>query len=95
MNVFASKRQRVRQFVQLKMPRDFTFGPFSFIALLLISGAGLAVEFARQGMEARHLAYGAGAVLAAAALISARCPPGQRSSSRSSRSGSPTRRSPR
>jgi len=71
MNVFAIKRQRVRQFVQLKMPRDFTFGPFSFIALLLVCGAGLGVEFARRGMETLHLAYGAGAVLAAAALLSA------------------------
>ena len=71
MNVFASKRQRVRQLVHWKMPRDFGFGPFSFITLLLVFGAGLAFEFARQGMEARHLAYGAGTVLAAAALISA------------------------
>ena len=71
MNVFAIKRQRVRQLVHWKLPRDFAFGPFSFIALLLVSGAGLAVEFARQGVESLHLAYGAGAVLAAAALIGA------------------------
>jgi hypothetical protein len=71
MNIFAIKRQRVRQFVHWRMPRDFAFGPFSFITLLLISGAGLAIEFARQGMDAQHLAYGAGAVLAAAALIGA------------------------
>ncbi|MCX7029811.1 MAG: slipin family protein [Spirochaetes bacterium] len=70
MTPFTSERQRVRQLVHWKLPRDFAFGPFSFITLLLVSGAGLAVEFARQGMEARHLAYAAGAVLAAAALIS-------------------------
>ncbi len=71
MKAFAHERKRVRQLAHWKMPRDFVFGPFSFITLLLVSGAGLAVEFARQGMEARHLAYGAGAVLAAAALIGA------------------------
>jgi regulator of protease activity HflC (stomatin/prohibitin superfamily) len=71
MRPFTSERQRVRQLVHWKLPRDFTFGPFSFITLLLVSGAGLAVEFARQGMEAEHLAYAAGAVLAAAGLIGA------------------------
>jgi regulator of protease activity HflC (stomatin/prohibitin superfamily) len=71
MKAFASERPRVRQIAHWKMPRDFAFGPFSFITLLLVSGAGLAVEFARQGMEAQHLAYGAGAVLVAAALIGA------------------------
>jgi regulator of protease activity HflC (stomatin/prohibitin superfamily) len=71
MKAFAKERQRVRQLVHWKVPRDFVFGPFSFIALLVVSGAGLAVEFARQGMEPRHLAYAAGAVLAAASLISA------------------------
>lgn len=70
MTAFARERQRVRQLAHWKPPRDFVFGPFSFIALLAVSGAGLAVEFARQGMEPRHLAYAAGAVLAAAALIS-------------------------
>ncbi len=71
MNVFAIKRQRVRQFAHWRMPRDFAFGPFSFITLLLVFGAGLAVELTRQGMAARHLAYGAAAVLGAAALIGA------------------------
>jgi len=71
MKAFAKERQRVRQLVRWKPPSDFIFGPFSFIALLAFCGAGIAVEFARQGMEARHLAYAAGAVLAAAALISA------------------------
>jgi len=70
MKAFVSKRERVRQLARWKPPRDFVFGPFSFIALLAVCGAGLAVEFARQGMEPRHLAYAAGAVLAAAALIS-------------------------
>jgi regulator of protease activity HflC (stomatin/prohibitin superfamily) len=71
MKPFVKERQRVRQLVHWKPPRDFLFGPFSFITLLLVCGVGLGIEFARQGMEARHLAYAAAAVLAAAALISA------------------------
>jgi regulator of protease activity HflC (stomatin/prohibitin superfamily) len=70
MKASAKERQRVRQLARWKPPSDFVFGPFSFIALLVVCGAGIALEFARQGMESRHLAYAAGAVLAAAALIS-------------------------
>jgi regulator of protease activity HflC (stomatin/prohibitin superfamily) len=71
MRPFARERQRVRPLTHWKMPRDFAFGSFSFITLLAVSGAGLAVEFARQGMEPRHLAYAAGGLLIAAALFSA------------------------
>ncbi len=50
MKAFTKERQRVRQLVHWKPPRDFLFGPFSFITLLLVCGVGLAIEFARQGL---------------------------------------------
>jgi len=71
MGLIQKKFQRIRNLPRWKLARDFAFGVLSFVVLLLLAGAGAAVELARDGMPPDHLLYASAAVLAAAALLAA------------------------
>lgn len=71
MEPFKRNIHRIKNLPAWKMPRDYTFGVLSFVAFLLLSSVGVAVELARGGMAPLHLTYAAGGVLVAAALLGA------------------------
>ena len=69
MGVFGKKVERIRNLPNWQPPRDFQFTTFSFLALVLTTGAGIAIEMGLGGMPPLHLLYAAAAALAAGSLL--------------------------
>jgi regulator of protease activity HflC (stomatin/prohibitin superfamily) len=71
MGIFGNQRHRIRSFRKPELPRDFIFGILSFIILLLLSLAGMIIEWLQGSMPPADLVYASAGLLGAALVLAA------------------------
>lgn len=71
MGIIEKQRHRIRALHKASVPRDFAFGILSFVALLLLSLAGVVLELLTGSMQAADLMYPCAGLIAAALILAA------------------------